>query len=145
MIAAWHIISCSTAQIPSSPRRTAAGLSALTTRHFRGGDEELLDFNVRKNHLEDSLRLAYVSQQTGDTIIVLLGDHGFKTGELGGWVKHTLMRDNTPVPLLLRDDRFSPRTVRAPVELSDLFSTLVWRDPSLHSPEGKLARAAHEH
>lgn len=74
------------------------------------------------------MRLSRQQQQTGDTIIVLLGDHGFKTGELGGWVKHTLMRDNTPVPPLLRDERFPPRTVRAPVELSDLLKTIVWRD-----------------
>ena len=36
------------------------------------------------------------------SIIAFLGDHGFKTGLYGGWGKHTLMRDDTRVPLLLQ-------------------------------------------
>ena len=75
--------------------------------------------------------------QANTTTVVLLSDHGFKLGHLGGhWGKHTLMAADTHVPFLIRpapsggggtgrgDGAFSPRRVRAPVELIDLFPTL---------------------
>ncbi|MEQ8763263.1 MAG: sulfatase [Planctomycetota bacterium] len=83
---------------------------------------------------------------TEDTIVVILSDHGFKLGELGGWTKHTnyeldvrsalILRvpGRTPLPPILSfgaetdappEHRAVPgQRIEALVELVDVFPTL---------------------
>ena len=62
-----------------------------------------------------------------NTIVVLLGDHGFHLGEKGIWAKMTLFERSCRVPLVIYDPRQTtggrvcPRTV----EFVDLYPTLV--------------------
>ncbi|KAG8332959.1 hypothetical protein J6590_012728 [Homalodisca vitripennis] len=65
-----------------------------------------------------------------NTIIVLLGDHGWSLGEHGEWSKFSNYELAVRVPLLLRVPGLTDRTavmrsIQAPVELLDLFPTLV--------------------
>ena len=58
------------------------------------------------------------------TVVALLGDHGIKLGEWGGWGKHTLMATDTHVPLLISAPGIAPRRVHEPVELVDVYPTI---------------------
>ncbi len=59
------------------------------------------------------------------TIIVLWGDHGYKTGEYGSWCKHSNMELDTNVPLLISvpgmRQGFKTRSL---AELVDIYPTL---------------------
>jgi arylsulfatase A-like enzyme len=61
-----------------------------------------------------------------ETIVVLLGDHGFHLGEHGQWAKRTLLEEGVRVPLIVADPRSSVagRTTAAAAELTDVFPTL---------------------
>jgi iduronate 2-sulfatase len=64
------------------------------------------------------------------TVVVLWGDHGYHLKEQGTWTKRTAWEIGTRVPLVIRaPGRMAagagPRVVQAPVELLDLFPTLV--------------------
>uniref|UniRef100_A0A1B6MUH9 Sulfatase N-terminal domain-containing protein n=1 Tax=Graphocephala atropunctata TaxID=36148 RepID=A0A1B6MUH9_9HEMI len=65
-----------------------------------------------------------------NTIVVLLGDHGWSLGEHGEWSKFSNYELAVRVPLVLRvpgltDRAAALRSTQAPVELLDLFPTLV--------------------
>jgi len=62
---------------------------------------------------------------SGNTIVVLWGDHGWKLGDHGSWTKHTNFECDTRIPLIIRDPR-NPNTEPTPrlVELIDLYPTL---------------------
>ncbi|WP_309386247.1 sulfatase [Cerasicoccus frondis] len=61
-----------------------------------------------------------------DTIIVLVGDHGFHLGDKGEWGKHTNYEEANHVPLMFYTPGM-PRGIRCdqPVELIDIFPTLI--------------------
>jgi arylsulfatase A-like enzyme len=61
-----------------------------------------------------------------NTVIVLLGDHGFKLGDHGMWSKHTLFDVDTRVPLIVRVPGMAEagRSSDTIVELVDLYPTL---------------------
>ncbi|MBM3735843.1 MAG: sulfatase [Acidobacteria bacterium] len=64
---------------------------------------------------------------TGNTIIVLWGDHGWKLGEHGEWCKHSNVENDTNAPLLLSTPGMKQpgkRTNRL-VEFVDIFPTLA--------------------
>ena len=67
------------------------------------------------------------SPAAGDALVALLGDHGWKLGELGGWGKHSLATHDTHVPLLLAGHRQLPAgaAVGTPCSLLDVFPTLI--------------------
>ncbi len=68
------------------------------------------------------------SQDLADnTIVILLGDHGYKLGEHNMWAKFTNMEVDTRVPLLLRvpGATDSGMQTRALVELTDIFPSLT--------------------
>jgi arylsulfatase A-like enzyme len=69
----------------------------------------------------DRLRL------TGNTIIVLWGDHGWKPGEHGSWAKHSNVENDTNAPLILSAPAMKARgrSTRALVEFVDIYPTLA--------------------
>ena len=62
-----------------------------------------------------------------DTVVALVGDHGFHLGEQGIWAKHSLFELSLHTPLIVSPARNGePATVvDRPVELVDLAATLV--------------------
>ena len=74
---------------------------------------------------------------SGDTIVVVWSDHGFKLGEHGGWGKSSQVEEDTRVPLIIRipGQRNAGARTRALVELVDVFPTLV-ASAALQPPKG---------
>ena len=61
-----------------------------------------------------------------DTVVVLLGDNGYHLGEHAGLLrKDTLFEEGLRVPLIVVAPGLRPAVVRAPVDLVDLYPTLV--------------------
>ena len=76
---------------------------------------------------------------------MVIGDHGWKLGHLGGWGKHSLMTQDTHVPLIIRTPRHGPsgsggRVVHEPVELIDLYPTLLITDQNVSKGENNEIR-----
>ncbi|XP_054267444.1 iduronate 2-sulfatase isoform X2 [Macrosteles quadrilineatus] len=76
------------------------------------------------------LKELHKSKLYENTIIVLIGDHGWSLGEHGEWSKFSNFDVAVKVPLILRvpgltDKSAVLRCVATPVELLDLFPTLV--------------------
>ena len=65
------------------------------------------------------------SDACDDTIIVLWSDHGWHLGSKGHWHKSTLWEEATRVPLIIAAPGRSAGVCDAPVNLLDLFPTLV--------------------
>ncbi len=62
---------------------------------------------------------------TSNTIVVLLGDHGWKLGEYGSWCKHTNFEVDTNVPLIISGPGIPGRTSTTSLaELLDIYPTL---------------------
>ncbi|MBC8368448.1 MAG: sulfatase, partial [Planctomycetes bacterium] len=63
---------------------------------------------------------------TENTIVVLLGDHGWKLGEHAMWCKHTNYEIDAHVPFLIKapGKEFQSGSTHALVELLDLYPTL---------------------
>ena len=60
-----------------------------------------------------------------NTIVVAFGDHGYHLGEQGVSGKNTLWERSTHVPLVIAGPGVPARVVNDPVELLDLYPTLV--------------------
>ena len=61
-----------------------------------------------------------------DTVVVLLGDHGYHTGEQGLWCKSTNYEAACRAPLIIHDaGQEHSDIVSAPVEFVDIFPTLA--------------------
>ena len=66
------------------------------------------------------------SEYHDNTIVVLWSDHGYEIGEKGSFGKHTLWSESTKVPLIFKIPDFkSPKSIGQPVELLDLYPTLL--------------------
>lgn len=61
----------------------------------------------------------------GNTIIVLVSDHGYQLGEHGLWFKNFLFRESAIAPLIIRHPDIAPRALEEVVELLDLYPTLA--------------------
>jgi len=62
----------------------------------------------------------------GDTIVVLLSDHGYHLGEKGIWAKHTLWERSTRIPMIIaRPGDDAPRRTHRPANHIDVFPTLI--------------------
>ncbi|MFB1487550.1 MAG: sulfatase [Thiocapsa sp. C3-sup] len=67
-----------------------------------------------------------VTGLSNNTLVVLLGDHGFHLGEQADWGKHTNFEIGTRVPLILRGPNVAENVASsAIVELVDLYPTVV--------------------
>lgn len=60
-----------------------------------------------------------------DTIVVLLGDHGFNLGEHTLWGKHNLSEVGVRSPLIIRDPPRGSGRIEGIVDFLDIFPTLV--------------------
>jgi len=60
-----------------------------------------------------------------NTIVVLLGDHGYSLGEAGHWCKATNFELDTHVPLMIRTPGIQPGATTALVEYVDLYPTIA--------------------
>jgi iduronate 2-sulfatase len=60
-----------------------------------------------------------------NTIVVLLGDHGYSLGEADHWCKDTNFELDTRVPLLIRTPAMKPGATDALVEYVDIYPTLA--------------------
>lgn len=61
-----------------------------------------------------------------NTIVVLVGDHGFKLGEHGSWGKSSNFEVDARVPLIVRVPGYKPNTVvPGLVEMLDIYPTLA--------------------
>ena len=66
------------------------------------------------------------SPHAGNTIVVLVSDHGYQLGEKGIWAKHTLWERSSRIPLIIsRPGDQAPRRTNRPANHIDLFPTLV--------------------
>ena len=61
----------------------------------------------------------------GNTIVVLWGDHGWHLGEKQHWRKFALWEEATRTPLIIAAPGVAPGRVAAPLDLVDLYPTLV--------------------
>lgn len=70
--------------------------------------------------------LSALEPVANSTVVVLASDHGWKLGHYGDhWGKHTLLAADTHVPLLISAPGFRAKRVHAPVELIDIYPTLL--------------------
>jgi len=60
-----------------------------------------------------------------DTIVVLMGDHGWSLGEHGLWCKHSLFDVATHTPLIIRAPGIVPGVANGLVEFVDIYPTLL--------------------
>jgi len=134
------------------PAATATRPRRVPQAHLRDGEGELRDFGARMATLRPgssraaALATAYSAAAsfadaqvgrvlregldahnlTASTLVALCGDHGFKLGHGGSWGKHTLLRADTRVPLVLAGPGVRAGVeVRVPVELLDVYPTLL--------------------
>jgi choline-sulfatase len=62
----------------------------------------------------------------GDTVVVLLADHGDLLGERGLWYKMSFFEGSARIPIVIHaPGRFAPRRVDQPVSLVDVLPTLL--------------------
>lgn len=59
-----------------------------------------------------------------NTIVVILGDHGWHLGEHGFWGKHNLMNHSTRAPLIVRVPHYEGGKAEGIVEFVDIYPTL---------------------
>lgn len=64
-------------------------------------------------------------EHTGNTYVVLWGDHGYHIGEKNRFGKHSVWEEATRTPLIVAGPGIAPGETRMPVGLIDLFPTLL--------------------
>ena len=64
-------------------------------------------------------------QMADNTIVVLVGDHGWSLGEHGLWCKHSPFDVATHTPLIIRAPGAAPGEANGLVEFVDIFPTLM--------------------
>ena len=101
------------------------------------------NFGVTANQARQSILaydacVSFVDQQIGQllaaldqinlrrqTIVVVMGDHGYHLGEHGLWRKNSLFEESLRTPLLISSPDTPSGVCYQPIELLDLFPTLV--------------------
>jgi arylsulfatase A-like enzyme len=90
--------------------------------------------------LADLLAELEKTGQADNTIVALWGDHGWHLGDHGLWGKHTTMEQANRVPLIVHAPGRKPGNASTPVELMDLFPTLV-ELAGLDMPPGLMGKS----
>ena len=70
----------------------------------------------------DALRIEGLEE---DTIVILLGDHGFNLGEHTMWTKHTLFDLALHSPMIIRDPSRGSGRINGVTDFLDIFPTLI--------------------
>jgi uncharacterized sulfatase len=102
------------------------------------------NYGLSESDLQDCMRAYYASisfvdgqvgqlldaldrlDLTKNTLVVFVSDHGYMLGEHGQWQKQLLFEESNRVPLIFAGPGVSGRgTVQGPVELLDIYPTLV--------------------
>ncbi|PDH31395.1 MAG: hypothetical protein CNE95_00575 [Puniceicoccaceae bacterium MED-G30] len=98
-------------------------LDAATARTLIHGYRACVSYVDRQiSKLLDELASQGLEQET---LILLVGDHGFKLGEYGDWSKHTNFELDTRVPMIVSGPGVAKgEKSDALVELADVFSSL---------------------
>ncbi|XP_023939159.1 iduronate 2-sulfatase [Bicyclus anynana] len=120
-LVAWH---------PWSDVRHRDDIKALNISFPFGTMPTKWSLKIRQSYYAASL---YVDDLIGqlmghvdnDTIVVLTSDHGWSLGENGLWAKYSNFDVALKVPLIFRIPGFHPKSITTPVELLDIFPTLV--------------------
>lgn len=106
--------------IPAAPQPLSAGLERNLKRGYYAATS-FVDAQVGR------VLAALQSAGVGDnTLVVLIGDHGFHLGEQHDWAKHTNFDIGTRVPLIVRMPGVGGNQVtEALAELVDLYPTII--------------------
>jgi iduronate 2-sulfatase len=105
--------------IPDAPMPVSAEL-ARTLRHGYYAATSYADAQIGKLlEAVDDLNL------TENTIVVLIGDHGWSLGEHGLWCKHSPFDVATHTPLIIRAPGTAPGAANGLVEFIDIYPTLL--------------------
>jgi iduronate 2-sulfatase len=145
----WDLYDVNTLKVPSREKPKDMYPNALTKwgelRAYHGIPEEGdLNDEQTKNLIHGYYAcVSYIDAQIGkvmatletldlrkNTIVILMSDHGYKTGDYGAWCKHTNFEQDVNVPLIIsRETGYTSRTINskssALVENIDVFPTLV--------------------
>jgi arylsulfatase A-like enzyme len=127
--------------ITAHPLITEARARAPITRFVRGkpdlGDTPETVQTIRQvylgmaaevdHHIGRMIAFLKESGQYDDTLIVLCSDHGEMLGDHDSWGKSTVFDAAFHIPLIIRDPDLDEagRVVDAPVEITDIFPTLL--------------------
>lgn len=97
-------------------------LSAAQRTHLRHGYYSCVSYvDAQVGKVLEGLKFAGLDQ---NTIVVLLGDHGYSLGEADHWCKDTNFENDTRVPLIIRVPGIKPGPSRALIEYVDIYPTL---------------------
>ncbi|KAI8439942.1 hypothetical protein MSG28_001393 [Choristoneura fumiferana] len=76
-------------------------------------------------YVDDLVGLLMKHVDLRKTVVVLTSDHGWSLGENGLWAKYSNFDVALKVPLIFSIPGYQPNVVHAPVELIDIFPTLI--------------------
>jgi iduronate 2-sulfatase len=76
---------------------------------------------------------------TGNTLIVVWGDHGWHLGDHGIWCKHTNCEQATRIPLIISGPSLAKGRAGALVEIVDLYPRSPNSPRFPHPPASKAA------
>jgi len=107
------------ATVPDAPEPVSKEM-ALKLRHGYYAATSYADAQIGKVlRALDDLNLAE------NTIVVLVGDHGWSLGEHGLWAKHSPFNVATHAPLIIRAPGAAPGEANGLVEFIDIYPTLL--------------------
>ncbi|MGE0756593.1 MAG: sulfatase [Pirellulaceae bacterium] len=141
----WDLYDAASFVLSGNPARTSEAPAAAYPDHlelagYRGipADERVTADQARDLRHAYYACISYVDAQIGrvlgelhtqgldkNTIVVLLGDHGYSLGEADHWCKDTNFELDTRVPLLVRVPGMKAGPTQALVEYVDLYPTLA--------------------
>ncbi len=145
----WDLYDRDQFEIPSKEAPEGINNYSLTVwaelRGYRGiASEGVLDDSITRELIHGyHAAVSFMDTQVGkvmseldalglreNTIVILLGDHGWKIGEYGAWCKHSNFEIDTNIPFIVsREGSYAARRCNvesdALVEAVDLFPTIV--------------------
>ncbi|XP_060800634.1 iduronate 2-sulfatase isoform X3 [Amyelois transitella] len=83
------------------------------------------NYYAAETYIDDLLGILMGCVNRNDTIVVLTSDHGWSLGENGLWAKYSNFDVALKVPLIFNIPNVKHKSIESPVELIDIFPTLV--------------------